>query len=466
MTRPTTKKSLLLATVISSLCFGSAAMAGYDINSIGESLTRDLENGVVVKSVRNTDFTVNIVLVDGTNETLIAENSSGSEHLNLSNGIVYWISSQIVDGNLERTLNAAQYGTTTVIHTSANRIGGFSYDDEGNVAWVEHINGGNEVFYYDGTSITQITTGHTNFAISDDTRNIHTQNGNVVWGESQALYLWNGYSVEKISPEGQSLGQFASLDANTVTWIASDAITSASEVFQYDFFQDQEGVLTQLTNDGEPKNDVLTKDGITTYQVSNGHIGIPSDDLYVIENGNPELLSIRSVSVDIDNGKVVWTEGQSLDINGELFQYENGLTTQIDTNGMRANSMMAEGGHILWVNSGSETWLASPAAEQETPVINLGGEHGVTEIDLSEATTIQVSQWSPWSWTPSNIGFGFSPADNMTLNGIVAIDSDGNSHNLADYWAAVNRPFSWEPIRLTLPAVPGRVINVQWWAEG
>ena len=459
------KKNLLLATVITGICSSAFASAAYDITNIGGSSSRDIENGQIVRATSNSDFSSNIILGSGNSETVIAENVSGAGSLNLSGGAVYWTTAAFIDGNLERTLHVYESGETSVVVTSANEMRGFSYDDEGNVAWVEMVNGGNEVFYYNGLSITQITSGHTGFTISDDDRNIHTDNGNVVWREGFTLFMWNGISTQQASLEDQRISRFASLDGDKLVYISQDASTNLSEVFAY-----QSGSLTQLTYNGVSKTKVLAEDGMIAYQVSNITCSscIQSSDLYKLENGSSTLLSERSVTVDIDGDKVVWTEGLSLDINDALYVNENGATTQIESTGPRFNSMMAEGNQIVWTTGnsaqgGSETMLAGPAAEQVV-VVNLGAEHSVTQIDLSETVVVEVSQWVGWTWSPNVIGFGFSSGDGAPINGFSVVDSEGNSHELYGYWTSINQPFFWETVTLTIPAQPGRVISVQWWA--
>ena len=469
------RKNLLVATAIAGLAYGSSAMAAFDIQALAETkggfADRDLENGQVVNASLSATGT-KIVLINNGQEIEIVDSPAVKNDVNLSNGIVYWTEVDRVDGEFIDTLYSYDNGAITAVTDSVTGKEGFSYDDNGNVAWVEWVDGANELFFYDGVSITQVTEGHTGFQLSSFSKNITVADGKIVWGESNTLLMWDGQNISQISPADQTRQSWASFDGDSVVWTGTTA-TTINQVFQY-----KDGVVTLLTDasnspDGS-KTNARVEEGVITYQRVTSFLGSAPDELYVIENGESVLLTSVSVNdAQVDDGKIYWTEGTAADTPSSLFEHSNGVTTQIETDPGLIIGLEADNGYIIW---NTVAWpaptmvvLASPVSDDDdndTVLVNLGGEHSVTTLDLSEDLTIEVSAWSAWTWTPGVIGFGFTSADQYPLDGVVAFDADGNSYDLSGYWSPMSLPFNWEPVQLTIPAQPGRSIRVQWWAAG
>lgn len=466
------RKNLLLATAIAGLAFSSSAFAAFDIQALAETkggyADRDLENGVVVNASLSDQGTKIALLNDG-QETVIIDSASVKSDVNLSNGIVYWTEVDRIDDEFIDTLYSYENGAIASITDSSSAKDGFSYDDNGNVAWVESVDGANELFFYDGVSVTQVTEGHVGFTLSSYSKNISVAGGKIVWGESNTLLMWDGQNITQISPADQTRQSWASFDGDSVIWSGTNA-TVSNEIFEY-----KDGAVTQLTDTTNSpsgsKANARVEEGIVTFQRATSFLGSAPDELYVIENGQAVLLTSVSVNdAQVDDGKIYWTEGTAADTPASLFEHSNGVTTQIETTPGLITGLEADNGYIIWnaiaYPNPTMVTLASPVSDNETVTVNAGSEHTVTTLDLTEDVTIEFSQWSDWSWNPVALGLGFTSADQYSLDGIVGFDADGNSHSLSGYWSPLSLPFTWAPVTLTIPAQPGRSIRVQWWATG
>lgn len=107
-------------------------------------------------------------------------------------------------------------------------------NDNGYVVWQRSDGGDNEIFLYDGSTITQITDNDYN-----DWEPQINNNGHVVWGSSEGIFLFDGSATTKIS---EYLGDYQINDNNYVVWWAREPSQDA-EIFLYDGSE-----IIQITN--------------------------------------------------------------------------------------------------------------------------------------------------------------------------------------------------------------------------
>ncbi|BCE03681.1 hypothetical protein [Marinicellulosiphila megalodicopiae] len=471
MNRKINKTSVVLATILAGLTFSSPVMAEFNTQVLNETKggysDRDLESGLVANSSLSALGT-KISLIESGQAFVVVDSSTIKEDINISNGTLYWSETVFTDGELIATLFSYKNNSITAITSSNTDKSGFSYDDHGNVAWVEQVNNANEIFFYDGVSVRQITSGNVGYSVNDYSKNIHVADGKIVWGQSGAIFLWDGFTTTQITPTNHSINSWTSFDGESVVWIGSND-TVSNEVFQYN----SQG-LSQVTNvynsPSGVKVNALIEDNVITFQRSVSSFGFVPKELYTFVNGESVLLSESSVNdAQVDAGNLYWTEGNAADTPTELFEYSNGITTQIETSAGFITGLDADDGFLIWntINYPNPTTLtiASPVTTTDSEIINLGAEHSFTTLDLSEEITIEVIAGNNWNWDPSLITFGFTSSQ-QSLDGIVVIDSLNNSYNLNGYWSPVSLGFRNDSITLTIPAQPGKTINVHWWAAG
>ena len=471
-TLKTVKHSLLtLSAVIAYSAQG--AWADYTLSSLGQARDYAMAQGAVAK-IEQAESSSKVVLINEGGNVVLRDSTAAKSDIGLSvntdNGdnSVYWLETDLVDGELARTIYRSFDGLITSVVSSANTKDGLTYDDAGNVAWVETLDSGNEIFFFDGTQITQVTSGHTNFAISGNDRTLQMVNGEIVWLESSSIFKWDGSSALQVSPIGQQVVGWPSFDGETVVWTARDSQSGRTEVFS-----ENNGTVSQVTNDGPTqvgvKFDAIIGDGLISYQVATSSIGALPDQLFIIENGTARQLTEQVVnSVSIDAGKVVWTEGAAADTPDALFEYIDGVTSEIDTGATRITGVDADDGFIIWNDipdfpEPNELILATPNATEPGDEINLGSENTSTIINLDESRTLVASDWNYQNWTPTSLHFGFTSEDGMPLDGITVVGTDGVNHPLSSYWSTVREDFTGEPVSFTILAIPGRTIRIIWW---
>ncbi len=316
-------------------------------------------------------------------------------------------------------------------------------NDNGHVVWSAHDGTDWEIFFYDGTTTTQLTNN-----TLDDAKPIININGEVVWythdGTDWEILYYDGTTTTQLT--NNTVDDYGStINANgDILWHGWDG--TDWEIFYYDG-----ATTTQLTNntlddawpvmnengqavwfgwDGADL-EIFYYDGTTTTQLTNnifddagpsinanGHAvwhGWDGTDFEIFHYDGTTTTQITDNSLDDGqpvmnaNGNIVWHGWDGTDV--EIFYYEGGTTTQLTDN--EYNDVWPDISNyedIVW--EGDEyIYLASPP--NFPPVADAGADQNVF---LSESALLEGSATDPdndpiiaWQWEIVSQPLGSSP---------------------------------------------------------
>ena len=358
-------------------------------------------------------------------------------------------------------------GSELMLTSSGAEKAAFTYD-EGTAAWFERVNGAYELFYYDGTEVQQLTQGSSFFPATQSDEFLQLDNGQMAFQAfadgTNSVFFYDGSALQRLSPVGVQ-ATMPDVENGTVVWLQEDA-AGAEEVYQY-----QNGVITQLTADGNPleKTDTQIAGGIVSWETLNDSTG-QSSTLWVLENGVVTMLSdtVAQGRAQFDAGKIIWTEGEG-GVATRIVERADGETRVVHV-GENPINLIANGGYLVWREglfpNNPSIMLASPEDDSEpSETINVGPEHSSTPVTADGAITLVASEWSAVDWTPTRVTFGITPIDGRSLAGVTIIDEAGNSHALTDWWQVVSQDFTGDPRMITIETSEPRDLSVQWWVE-
>jgi len=289
-------------------------------------------------------------------------------------------------------------------------------NDNGYVVWRGYEGSYCDIFLYDGTSVTNISSGL--FPADYNNEPQINNNGYVVWHSGSSIgniYLYDGTSATRI---GYGL-QPRMNNNGFVVWVGYGGLDS--EIYLYD------GTNTrQLTEDAYDDIDPQINDN--GYVVWSGYDG--SDyEIYLFDGANVVQLTDNSYFDGApqinDNGYVVWSGYDGSDY--EIYLYDGTNTTNITNNGYDdRNPQINNNGFVVWVgNEGLD-------------------EDRYNEIYLYDGTnTIQLTD---------NLYFDGFPQINDS-GYVVWQGHDGHDTEIYLYDGTITRQLSYKPYTDNLPQI-------------
>ena len=163
---------------------------------------------------------------------------------------------------------------------------------------------------------------------------------------------------------------------------------------------------------------------------------------------------------------IIWAEGSG-GTPSAVIAYEDGVTNQIRTT-FNPRGFIASGNYVAWGDGGfsgesRQLALAKLITDVVSTEIDLGSEHGQTNVSVNGETTVIASQFSNWNWSPTYIEFGVEAVDGLPLDGLVFVDSAGNEIPMNGNWDRAPVSFTGQPVSLTITSESNRELRVQWW---
>jgi len=207
-------------------------------------------------------------------------------------------------------------------------------------------NADNEIFLYDGHTVTQLTDNTFPDAAPS------TDGASVAWtaepsdGTDREIYFWNGNTTTRLTDNADDRNDlWPTVDDSTVVWHGGTAVPGATD---WEIFLYEDGSVTQLTandyNDYYPfvvgENIVWRgQEGGTDYEIffHDGDSTVQlTDNSY--DDKNPEVDRL---------GNVLW-EGEVGDGDKEIFFCDGDLVTQLTDNAQDDGWSNLDGGEAVW----------------------------------------------------------------------------------------------------------------------
>jgi len=353
MNKTSTIKKIALAAAISGICMSQSAIADYTLQtvSLGQNSngSYDMESGKVIK-LDSSNTGQKVVLIDGAIETTIKDSSAIKSDIGLSNNTAFWteFTYDPVAGEGYDELYNAKDGIVSQLTNTGTAKEGFTYSD-GKAAWVEKVNGHNQLFLFDGTTVNQITNVSTDVYISSgSTKSINMQGDQIAFNayvnSENAVYHYANGSSQRISPVGMNVS-WSDIDNGVIVWTGINT-DGNDEVFKW-----ENGTVTQITHNGDSgyrdKIDAQINGNQITWKVLTDQTRQVAE-LYVRENDTTILLSanVQGNTQIMGEGKIIWTEGISGTPNS-VHEYANGISEEIHT-GLNPIGLDISGDYVSW----------------------------------------------------------------------------------------------------------------------
>ncbi len=322
-----------------------------------------------------------------------------------------------------------------------------------NVVWTGRIDGHSQIFFWDGTSVTQVTNSVDGLDIPD----LHISGSNIVWtghdGDDYEIFFWDGVTVTQVT-NNDYYDSNPHISGSNVVWSGYDG--SDYEIFLWDGT-----TTTQITDnsyyDYAPqisgtnvvwyaKEDIFFWDGATTTQLNNYD---------------------NDVSPKISGSNVVWSATRNTSA-GEIFLWDGVTIAQLtNSNVLDYEDHQISGSNIIWTgHNDTHRELFFWDGTSVTQIINssynniirpqVSGNNVVwyandgsdTEIFFWDGTT--TTQITNNSFSDSGVQVS---GNNMVWHGY---DDTGDLEIFfLTYWA-IDKPYGGEKI------LPGDVYEIVW----
>ncbi len=467
---------IALTSIFASM---GSAHAAYTTQSFDDTQIKDafasydMEDGNIASvTFNNEDNTYAIKYFDGETFATIVESETIKTDVGLSNGVIFWTEDSFTPpiDTVEKALFQYKDGVITQITNDQFPKEGFTYNN-GQAAWFQKESsnsapfGNKNVYVYNGETIIQVSDdADTVSKFDNNRRSIQMHNNEVVYVARGAAYYWDGLSVNKISSD-DVIVNLADIENGVIVYEGREQATNEESVYKY-----QAGQTSIIGDDNNDDlflsiTDPQIEDGIISWEVLTDFTG-QNSELYIIEDNQTVMLSskLQNGRASVDNGKIVWMEGTS-GTPHTIFEYQNGITTQVHA-GANTVVIEADGGHIFWrerTNSSQHYYtLATPVINTNT--LNLGEEFNKTAFTLDGETSVEITEFSDWSWQPTYLEFGIKAAEGESLDGIVALNQAGKEFALSSTWQRIPVTFSNELSSLTLKSTSAINLSLEWWA--
>jgi hypothetical protein len=322
--------------------------------------------------------------------------------------------------------DAASYSITQLTDNSQGDGGGI-INNEGYVVWCGYDGSVYQIFLYDGTSTTQLTTyGGSNPQINN--------NGYVVWtgrdgGTNAEIFLYDGTNTVQLT-DNDCNDQFPQInDIGHIVWEKS-CPWGGQEIWGYN------GQNTiRLTDDTDPYGEMDPQINNDSYVVWYKH-SAPSGWVYLYDGTSKTHISddfwyAHAYPQINNNGYVVW-QGRDDDsgIDSEIFLYDGTNTIQLTDNSYEDHSaQINDNGYVVWCGMAGE--------EYGFGEIFLYDGTGITRLTnnshFDEHPQINNNGYVVWQG-----GYGFDSPDNeiFLYDGTNTIQLTDNSYE--DHSALIN----------------------------
>lgn len=212
----------------------------------------------------------------------------------------------------------------------------------GDAVWSEN----GEIFFYDGTTITQITS--TTFGNQDPEID---ELGNIVWrgtltpggdseGSTQEIFLWDGSSIMQLTNNSYS-DRLPRISNGKVVWEAMGFGGTDSEIFLFDGSS-----VTQLTNNSFDDSDPRISGNGDVFWV--GEAGAPNAGQEIFRFDGTSITRLtnnayadRGPRVN-DVGQAVWTG------DNQIFLFDGVSVSQFTTSLQNSQPDINDAGQISW----------------------------------------------------------------------------------------------------------------------
>lgn len=281
-------------------------------------------------------FSERIMLFDGSSVTPLSDGQSESVYSPQSNN-----AGQVVWSEWDGTDHEIFFydGTTVIQLTDNDRIDRFAQiNDSGAVAWY-----GLGVWLSDGASTIQIAAeGGVGVQLNN--------NGEVVWeggdGSDTEIFLYDGSGVTQITDNDFDDHDPQINDSGLVVWWGQTHADSDYEIFRYD-----DGGITQITdNDYTDWRPRINNSGQAVW-VGILELGGDREIFYYDGTGITQVTDNEGTDYHPqinDNGVVVW-EGQGLNGHFDIFLYDGTETVQLSMSGFPDEwPQINNADHVIW----------------------------------------------------------------------------------------------------------------------
>ncbi len=284
-------------------------------------------------------FFLSICKVWATEYTIkpITDNNYYNDAPSISNGQIAWHG---YDGNDDEIF---YYDGSQITQLTNNiYLDCYPIISNGQIVWFGNKGNdlNNEIFYYDGSQITQFTNNN----YHDSCPNI--SNGQIVWqgydGNDDEIFFYDGSQIKQLT-NNDYYDSNPSISNGQIAWYGYDG--NDYEIFFYDGSQ-----ITQLTN-----NDY---NDIGTPSISNGQIawiGYDGNDYEIFFYDGSQITQLTNNDYDdynpiISSGQIVWEGGTESNYNDyEIFFYDGSQIKQITNNNYYDGSPSISNGQIAWM---------------------------------------------------------------------------------------------------------------------
>ena len=361
------------------------------------------------------------------------------------------------------------YNGSTITQLTNNNYNDFEPQVDGNnIVWYGHDGNDYEIFQYDGLTINQLTDN------SYDDTYPQVDGNNVVWQSQGEIFLYNGSSTANVS--NKPLNDFyPQVDGNNIVWQGHDG--SDWEIYLFDGL-----TVTNISNNSYDDNKPLVSGNNVTWEAWTG-----SDYEIFLYNGSVSNISNKNGSdhvPQISGNNIVWRGYDGNDY--EIFLYNGSGVTQITNNSVDDNNPQVEGNNIVWDGSDGNdyeiflhdgttvTQLTNNISDDVLPKISSGNvvfvnSYGDTDIHLLMPKR-QVTPSQAWNSGSGNWSFDASKPVVGDFNGdgiddlaiayayfnerevkiwVFLGNGDGGFNSPTLWWASGPNNWDWKGSKLT-----------------
>jgi hypothetical protein len=280
-----------------------------------------------------------IILYDGTGNTMLT--STYESHLNpqlADNGHAVWVARHSGVNTFSERLMLFDGSSIMPLSESAHTP---QINNAGQVVWGEGVADNREIFFYDGTTVIQLSD---NDHFDDDAR--INDSGAVAW-RGNGVWLYDGANTIQITADA---GFNVQLNNNgEVVWEAGDG--TRNEIFLYDG-----SGITQITdNDLKDHDPQINDSGLVVWW---GQTHADSDyEIFRYDDGEITQITDNDYTdwrPRINNsGQAVWVGILELHGDLEIFYYDGSGITQVTENeGWDHHPQINDNGLAVWEGQG------------------------------------------------------------------------------------------------------------------
>lgn len=256
----------------------------------------------------------------------------------------------------------------TQLTSNDHNDGAPQINGNGDIVWAGSDGNDTEIFLYNGSTVTQIT----NNSYDDHNPQIN-DDGDIVWagwdGTDWDIYLYDGSttsitsnSVDDVDPQINNAG--------TIVWAGGNG--TSSEIYIY-----KDSTTTAITsNSYEDIEPQINSDGNITWAGKNGadyeifsYTATPTPTVLQITTNSYEDISPKINDI----GEITWFGGTGS--GTEIYVYNGTTTTQLTYDAYQdINNQLNDSRHIVWTRWNNTYWeimLAVPSGSESIDIIAL-----------------------------------------------------------------------------------------------